>query len=65
MTNPLQQRPDAAAVRDWALYGPRDPQIAILVERLASERQMQLDEIERLIVDTLTQTLTRGGEIRR
>ncbi len=65
MTNPLQQHPDAAAVRDWALYGPRDPQIAILVERLASERQMQLDEIERLIVDTLTQTLTRGREIRR
>ena len=65
MTNPLQQHPDAAAIRYWALYGPRDPQIAILIERLAGERQMPLDEIERLIIDTLTQTLASGREIER
>ena len=65
MTNPLEQHPDAAAIRDWALYGPRDPQIAVLVERLASERQMRVNEIERLLLDALTQTLTRGREIRR
>lgn len=65
MTKPLEKQPDAAAVRDWALYGPRHPQIAILVERLANERQIPLDEIERLIADTLTQALTRGREIGR
>lgn len=43
----------AAVIRDWALYGPRDPQIAALVERLVIERQMQLDEIEPLIIETL------------
>lgn len=57
MTNPLEQHPDAAAIRDWALYGPRDPQIAVLVERLAVECQMRLDEIEQLIIASLTAEL--------
>lgn len=52
-----EQHPDAAAILDWALYGPRDPQIAALVERLASENQMRLDEIEQLIVASLTAEL--------
>lgn len=59
MTKPLQQHPDAAAIRDWALYGPRDPQVAALVERLAIERQMPLDEIEQLIVASLTAELRK------
>ncbi|MFC3569687.1 hypothetical protein ACDP63_14590 [Paracoccus sp. P2] len=49
--------PDAASIRDWALYGPRDPAIATLVERLAYERQMRLNEVEQLIVDVLTTAL--------
>lgn len=53
MTKPLQMHPDAAAIRDWTLYGPRDPQIAVLVERLAIERQMRLDDVEQLIVKAL------------
>lgn len=57
MTNPLKKHPDAAAIRDWALYGPRDPRIAALVERLAVERQMRLDEIEQLIIASLTAEL--------
>ena len=57
MTKPLEKHPDAAAIRDWALYGPRDPQIAVLVERLATERQMRLDEIEQLIIASLTAEL--------
>lgn len=58
MTNRLEKHPDAAAIRDWAIYGPRDPYIASLVERLAIERQMQLDEIEKLIIATLTAKLS-------
>lgn len=57
MTNPLKKHPDAAAIRDWALYGPRDPRIAAHVERLAVERQMRLDEIEQLIIASLTAEL--------
>ena len=57
MKKPLEQHPDAAAIRDWALYGPRDPLIAVLVERLAIERQMRLDEIEQLIIASLTAEL--------
>ncbi|WP_143159583.1 hypothetical protein [Paracoccus solventivorans] len=52
-----QPHPDAASIRDWALYGPRDPAIATLVERLAYERQMRLNEVEQLIVDVLTTAL--------
>lgn len=57
MINRLEKHPDAAAIRDWALYGPRDPQTAVLVERLATERQMRLDEIEQLIIASLTAEL--------
>lgn len=57
MTNHLEIHPDAAAIRDWALYGPRDRRIAVLVERLAFELQMRLDEIEQLIIASLTAEL--------
>ncbi len=59
MTKLINEHPDAAAIRDWALYGPRDHQIAALVERLAIERQMRLDEIEQLIVASLTAELRK------
>lgn len=54
MPEPAHPHPDAALIRDWALYGPHDPAIAELVERLAHERQMRLGEIEQLIVQALT-----------
>lgn len=53
------QHPDAAAIRDWALYGPRDSAIINLVERLAYERWMRLDDIELLITGAL-KTALRG-----
>ncbi|WP_449045940.1 hypothetical protein [Paracoccus versutus] len=58
MPEPTHPHPDAASIRDWALYGPRDPEIATLVERLAIEKQMRLDEIEKLIVETLIRALS-------
>lgn len=57
MTKPGDEHPDAAAIRDWALYGPRDPQITVLVERLAIEHGMRLGDVECLIIDKLTAEL--------
>lgn len=54
------QHPDASAIRDWALYGPRDSAIANLVERLAYERGMRLEDIELLITGALTVALQNG-----
>lgn len=54
--------PDAAAIRDWALYGPRDSAIINLVERLAYERGMRLEDIELLITDALIIALQDGGD---
>lgn len=51
------QHPDASAIRDWALYGPRDSAIANLVERLAYERGMRLEDIELMITGALTAAL--------
>ena len=51
------QHPDASAIRDWALYGPRDPAITNLVERLAYEQGMRLEDIELLITNALTAAL--------
>ena len=51
------QHPDATAIRDWALYGPRDSAITNLVERLAYERGMRLEDIELLITGALTDAL--------
>ena len=57
---PLSQHPDAQELRDWLLYGPRDPEIARLVERMALEQNMRISDIERLIVDALTAALAGG-----
>lgn len=54
------QHTDTSAIRDWALYGPRDPAIATLVERLAYEQGMRLDDIELLITNALTAALQGG-----
>lgn len=51
------QHPDATAIRDWALYGPRNSAITNLVERLAYERGMRLEDIELLITGALTDAL--------
>lgn len=45
--------PDAEALRDWPLYGPRNPNIANLVLQFATEQHMRLHEIETLIEKAL------------
>lgn len=34
--------PDAEALRDWTLYGPRNPNIARLVQQIAKQQRMRL-----------------------
>lgn len=51
--------PDAHALRDWPLYGPKDPSIGEHVERLAHERQMRLKDIEEIILNALKCELGR------
>jgi len=45
---------------DWPEYGPRDPEIARLVDALAAEG-MRLADIEALIKDALQERLTQLG----
>lgn len=52
--------PDASALRDWVLYGPQDPVIFQLVERLVLQRGMRLSEIESMIRDLLLEKLERS-----
>jgi hypothetical protein len=52
----LSQRkhhPDSHALDDWFLYGPKDPEIAQLVHRLAYERGLSLVAIEHIIKQAL------------
>ncbi len=57
---PLSKHPDVQELRDWPLYGPRDPEIARLVERLALEQNRRVSDIEQLIVDALSVALAGG-----
>ena len=41
------------ALVDWALYGPRDPQITMLVSRLVTKHGMTIEEVEALIKGSL------------
>lgn len=52
--------PDASALRDWVLYGPQNPVIFQLVERLVLQRGMRLGEIESMIQDLLLEKLERS-----
>lgn len=51
----LQQKhhPDSHGLDDWFLYGPKDPEIAQLVHRLAYERGLSLAAIELIIKQAL------------
>lgn len=47
---------------DWALYGPKDPEIGQLVYQLAYGRNLRLVEIEDLIKDVLRRRLTESSK---
>lgn len=48
-----KNHPDGHAVDDWFLYGPRDSQIAELVNDLVIRQGMRLADVERLILIAL------------
>lgn len=51
--------PDNQEVHDWPLYGPRDPEIAELVDRLAYDHGLRVCEIEGIILSALRERLAR------
>lgn len=50
---PLEPHPHSHELDDWAVYGPRDPQIASLVSRLAVRHGLRVREIQMIITALL------------
>ncbi len=48
-----KHHPDSHELNDWAIYGPKSPEIACLVDRLALDHGMRVREIEGLILQVL------------
>lgn len=48
-----RQHPDSHELDDWAIYGPKNPEIASLVDRLALDHGLRVHEIENLILRAL------------
>lgn len=57
----LRNHPDSHELHDWPMHGPRDPEIAELVDRLAYDHGLRLHEIEDLILQALTKRLSEAG----
>lgn len=53
---------DHNRLNDWPVFGPRDPEISILVERLAREKNLRLAEIEDTIKNALRNRLLELDE---
>lgn len=51
--------PDSHELNDWPLYGPRDPNIALLVVQLAEQHQMRVADIEAIMLAALRAELAR------
>lgn len=57
--------PDLHELNDWPFYGPKNPAIAHLVERLAFSYGLRIREIEALIVQSLEKRLKHEeGQVR-
>lgn len=50
---------DSHELNDWPLYGPRDPNIALLVVQLAEQHQMRVADIEAIMLAALRAELAR------
>ena len=51
--------PDSHELNDWPLYGPRDPNIALLVVQLAEQHQMRVADIEAIMLAASRAELAR------
>lgn len=49
----MSTHPDLHELHDWPMYGPKNPQIALLVEQLAYTHGLRVKEIEDIIVEAL------------
>ncbi|AUM73770.1 hypothetical protein [Paracoccus jeotgali] len=61
----IRAHPDSHELHDWPMYGPKNPEIANLVEELAYEHGLRVWEIEHIILRALQDRLVTEGEARR
>lgn len=54
----LRTHPDSQELSDWPIYGPKVPEIAQLVDRLAYDHGLRLQEIEEIISNALKARLS-------
>ena len=58
VSGPVRRHPDAYnGLIDWPEYGPKNPDIAKLVDELAYGRGLRLAEIEEILADALRRKL--------
>jgi len=50
--------PDSHELHDWPMYGPKDPEIANLVDQLAFEHGLRVRQIEEVILRALRARLS-------
>lgn len=62
MSDIIPHPDDHKGLNDWPVYGPRNPEISVLVERLARERNLRLAEIEDIIKNALRTRLLELDE---
>lgn len=48
-----RHHPDSHAVNDWAIYGPKNPEIAWLVDRPTLDHGLRVREVEEFILQAL------------
>lgn len=54
-----RHHPDSHELDDWPLYGPKNPNIAHLVSRLALDYGLRLHDIEDVILQALRDRVTK------
>lgn len=52
-----KSHPDSHELHDWPMYGPKDPEIANLVDQLAYVHGLRVREIETIILRALNERL--------
>lgn len=50
--------PDSHELDDWPMYGPKGPEIANMVDRLAYDHGLRVREIEEVILQALQDRLS-------
>ncbi|MCQ0090259.1 hypothetical protein [Roseovarius sp. M141] len=53
-----KMHPDSHELHDWPIYGPNDPEVALLVDRLGFDHGLRVREIEKILIAALRLRLT-------